>query len=199
MIDRIRAGGIAAIPTDTVYGLAALATDAEAVAGLVEAKGRESDQPIALLFDSLIDVLPHLEDPDVLNDVAALWPGALTVVVRASSESSIVAPVVTEAGTIGIRKPDDPFARSVIRACGGVLAVTSANRHGEADAVTAAEVAALFGELLPVLDGGDRHGGIPSTVVDLTVQPPRVLREGAVDVSSLMDGADADDASESGL
>ena len=187
VVNRIQAGGIAAIPTDTVYGLAALATDAEAVAGLIEAKGRDDGQPIALLFDSLIDVLPHLDDPGVLDGIARFWPGALTAVVRASSDSPIVAPVVTEARTIGIRKPDDPFARSVIRACGGVLAVTSANRHGEPDATSADEVAALFGELLPVLDGGDRHGGIPSTVVDLTVDPPRVLREGAVDVSTLLD------------
>lgn len=186
-MNRILAGGIAAIPTDTVYGLAALATDAEAVAGLIEAKGRDDGQPIALLFDSLIDVLPHLEAPDVLDAIARFWPGALTAVVRASADSPIVAPVVTEARTIGIRKPDDPFARSVIRDCGGVLAVTSANRHGEADATSADEVATLFGELLPVLDGGDRHGGVPSTVVDLTVDPPRVLREGAIDVSSLLD------------
>lgn len=186
-MNRILAGGIAGIPTDTVYGLAALATDAEAVASLVEAKGRDANQPIALLFDSVIDVLPHLAEPHVLDRIAGLWPGALTAVVRAASDSPIVAPVVAESGTIGIRKPDDPFARSVIRACGGVLAVTSANQHGEPDATSADEVAALFGELLPVLDGGDRHGGIPSTVVDLTTKPPRVLREGAVDVSSLIE------------
>lgn len=186
-MNRILAGGIAAIPTDTVYGLAALATDTEAVASLIEAKGRDDGQPIALLFDSLIDVLPHLEDPSALDAIARFWPGALTAVVRAATDSPIVAPVVTEARTIGIRKPDDPFARSVIRACGGVLAVTSANRHGEADATSADEVAALFGELLPVLDGGDRQGGIPSTVVDLTVEPPRILREGGVDVSGLLD------------
>ena len=189
-MDRILAGGIAAIPTDTVYGLAALATDSEAVANLVEAKGRDADQPIALLFDSLIDVLPHLADAGALDAIAGLWPGALTVIVRAARDSPIVAPVLTEAGTIGIRKPDDHFARSVIRACGGILAVTSANRHGESAATSADEVVDLFGELLPVLDGGDRHGGIPSTVVDLTVDPPRVLRAGAVDVSSLF-GADS--------
>jgi L-threonylcarbamoyladenylate synthase len=198
VVDRIMAGGIAAIPTDTVYGLAALATDAEAVASLVEAKGRNADQPIALLFDSLIDVLPHLADPRALDLVAPLWPGALTVVVRAAAGSPLVPPIVTEAGTIGIRKPDDPFARSVIRACGGVLAVTSANRHGEYEARSTEEVVALFGDLLPVLDGGDRHGGTPSTVVDLTVDPPRVLREGAVDVSPLFGSEPAGDALDEG-
>ena len=190
------ASGIAAIPTDTVYGLAALATDREAVDSLIEAKGRKSDQPIALLFDSVIDVLSHLADPSALDEIAPLWPGALTAVVRAADDSSVVAPIVTEAGTIGIRKPDDPFARLVIRACGGVLAVTSANRHGEAEATSAYEVAAKFVDLLPILDGGDRQGGIPSTVVDLTADPPRILREGAVDVSSLFGGASESDAPE---
>jgi L-threonylcarbamoyladenylate synthase len=190
VVDRILAGGIAGIPTDTVYGLAALATDRDAVDALIEAKGRDSDQPIALLFDSVVDVVPHLADPHALDAIASLWPGALTAVVRAAPGSAIVAPVVTEAGTIGIRKPDDPFARSVIRACGGVLAVSSANRHNETPAVTAEEVEAAFGELLPILDGGPRHGGIPSTVVDLTVDPPRVLREGAVDVSAILRGQD---------
>ncbi|MDA0353591.1 MAG: L-threonylcarbamoyladenylate synthase [Chloroflexi bacterium] len=173
------------MPTDTVYGLAALATDRQAVASLVEAKGRAADQPIALLFDSIADVSRHLADPRVLDEIARFWPGGLTAVVRAAPGSTIVAPVVTEAGTIGIRKPDDTLARAIIRACGGVLAVTSANRHGQPPATTADEVIAAFGDLLPVLDGGDRPEGIPSTVVDLTVDPPRLLRAGAVDVSVL--------------
>jgi len=197
------AGGIAGIPTDTVYGLAALATDREAVAALVEAKGREGDQPIAVLFDSIVDLSRHLADPGALDAIAGLWPGALTAVVRASADSSIVAPVVTEAGTIGVRKPDDPFARAIIRACGGVLAVSSANRHGERPATTADGVEAVFGELLPVLDGGDRSEGVPSTVVDLTRHPPRVLRAGAVDASSIIEGLLEDDpepdAPETGL
>jgi L-threonylcarbamoyladenylate synthase len=186
VVQRVLAGGIAGIPTDTVYGLAALATDAEAVANLVEAKGREADQPVAVLFDSIVDILPHLADPQVLDRIARLWPGALTVVVRAADDSPIVSPVVTAERTIGIRKPDDSLARSVIRAAGGVLAVTSANKHGEEPARTADEVLLTFGDLLPVLDGGSREGGLPSTVVDLTSEVPRVLRQGAVDVSEVL-------------
>lgn len=186
VVQRILAGGIVGIPTDTVYGLAALATDRYAIEALIDAKGRESEQPIAVLFDSVIDIVPHLDDPIILDQVAAFWPGALTVVVRADSDSSIVRPVVTEAGTIGIRKPDDAFARSVIRACGGVLAVSSANRHGDSPASSAYEVASVFGDLLPILDGGYRSEGIASTVVDLTVDPPHLLREGTIDISSLI-------------
>ena len=192
-------GGIASIPTDTVYGLAALATDSRAIAGLVEAKGRASDQPIAVLFDSIAAIARHLADPHVLDQVAPFWPGGLTVVVRAAPDSPIVQPVVSEGGTIGIRKPDDALARTVIRACGGVLAVSSANRHGEPAAISADEVIATFGELLPVLDGGDRRDGLASTVLDLTVDPPRILREGAVDVSTLVEGDAGTDAPETGL
>ena len=200
VVERILAGGIAGIPTDTVYGLAALATDSIGIEALIEAKGREREQPIALLFDSVIDIVPFLDDPLVLDRVTTFWPGALTVVVRAISDSSIVRPVVTETGTIGIRKPDDAFARSVIRACGGLLAVTSANLHGDSPASSAYEVASSFGDLLPVLDGGDRSEGIASTVVDLTVDPPELIREGAIDISSFIspDRGTATDSGASG-
>ncbi|MEX2446166.1 MAG: L-threonylcarbamoyladenylate synthase [Dehalococcoidia bacterium] len=179
----LRAGGVAAIPTDTVYGLAVLADDASALTALAALKGRAADQPIAVLIDSLEAVAPHLEDPARLDSVAPVWPGALTAVVRARP-GGLAAPVVTEAGTIGVRMPDDALARAVIRSCGGVLAVTSANRHGEPPALSAAEVARAFGDL-PVLDGGSRDGGVASTVVDLTGEQPRVLREGPVTAAML--------------
>jgi len=104
----------------------------------------------------------------------------LTAVVEASSESGLVAPVIASEGTIGIRKPDDQVARAVIRGCGGLLAVSSANRHGEAPATSAEEVQAMFGEELLILDGGPRRGGVASTVIDLTAEPPKVLREGEI-------------------
>lgn len=179
------AGAIVAIPTDTVYGLAALPTDAAAVARLVELKGREAGQPIAMLFDSIEAVAPYLDDPAVLERVRRFWPGALTAVVRAKAGSGLVPPVVAEVGTVGVRQPDDELLLRVLRACGGVLAATSANRHGEPPATSAEEVVEAFGEALTVLDGGPRSGGQPSTVVDLTVEPPRVLREGVVSAEAL--------------
>lgn len=183
------AGAIVAIPTDTVYGLAALPTDAAAVARLVELKGRGAGQPIAMLFDSIEAVAPYLDDPAALERVRRFWPGALTAVVRAKAGSGLVPPVVAEAGTVGVRQPDDELMRRVLRGCGGVLAATSANRHGEPPATSAEEVVeafgAAFGEALTVLDGGPRSGGLSSTVVDLTVEPPRVLREGAISAEEL--------------
>ena len=173
------------MPTDTVYGLAALATNDAAVEALAELKGRGSDQPIAVLFDRIEDIAPYIEDATVLVRVARHWPGALTAVVQARADAGFVATVVTETGTIGIRQPDDEVARAVLRGCGGVLAVSSANRHGGAPALDAAEVASKFGEALAVLDGGARDGGVASTVVDLTVQPPRILRAGPIGADEL--------------
>lgn len=173
-----------AIPTDTVYGLAVLPTREDALHALADLKGRDADQPIAVLIDSAVDVAPYLEDPAALDGVLRFWPGPLTAVVRAKPHSLPV-PVVTEAGTVGVRKPDDVFARQVIRACGGVLAVSSANRHGGEPCTSAEEVTEEFGDALVVLDGGERAGGIASTVVDLTGDHPRILREGPISARDL--------------
>ena len=181
---RLLAGGVVAIPTDTVYGLAALATNVEALGALADLKGREQQQPIAVLVDSVEAVAPYLDDPGALDGVARFWPGALTAIVRARA-GNFASPVVTEAGTIGVRVPDDDLARAVIRACGGVLAVSSANRHGEPPATTAAEVAAAFGDALLVLDGATRNSSAPSTVVDLTGARPRILRAGPISAADL--------------
>ena len=190
VVARLLAGGVIAIPTDTVYGLAALATDPAALAALADVKGREQQQPIAVLVDSVEAVAPYLADAHALEGlrgVARFWPGALTAVVRARP-GGLAAPAVTGAGTIGVRVPDDDLARAVIRACGGVLAVSSANRHGEPPATTADEVAAAFGDALLVLDGGARSSSAPSTVVNLTGARPRILRAGPISAAEL--GAD---------
>jgi tRNA threonylcarbamoyl adenosine modification protein (Sua5/YciO/YrdC/YwlC family) len=155
------------------------------VHALADLKGRAADQPIAVLFDSAIHLAPHLEDPAALDTVMAHWPGALTAIVRARAGSSLVRPVVTSEGTIGVRKPDDAHARAVIRSCGGLLAVTSANRHGAEPATSAEEVRATFGEELLVLDGGVRFSAIASTVVDLTGETPRIVRLGSVSAQDL--------------
>ena len=183
----IRAGGVAAIPTDTVYGLAALPDDAAALGRLAALKGRPGEQPIAVLFDRADAIRGAVTDPDALDPLGAFWPGPLTAVVRARRESAraFAAPAVTPEGTIGLRMPDDALARAVIRACGGALAVTSANRSGDPPAETAAAAVAAFGGALPVLDGGPRRLP-PSTVADLTADPPAVLREGPIPASAVL-------------
>ena len=184
MVERIRGGGIVAITTDTMYGLAALPTHEGALGALADLKGRDRDQPIAALIDSVADAMDYLERPDALDPYVRFWPGALTVIVRARA-GGLLPPVVTAQGTVGVRKPDDRYARAIIRACGGVLAVTSANRHGQFPATSAAEVAAEFGEGLVVLDGGDRTGGVASTVIDVTGERPVMLREGRLTAAEL--------------
>ena len=182
-------GAVVAIPTDTVYGLAASIDHPAAVLRLAELKGRAPDQPVAVLIDSAEAVTPQLEDSAALDRVARFWPGALTAIVRVRDGEGWPAPVLathpTGSKTLGLRVPDDELARAVIRGCGGALAVTSANRHDDPPATSAQGVAAIFGDELLILDGGPRDGGVASTVIDLTTDPPAVLREGAVTAAEL--------------
>jgi len=175
VVELLLRGEVAAIPTDTVYGLAARPDDEDAVRQLAAFKGRDPQQPIAVLFDDTAVVAQLIEPPVQFDRLASFWPGALTLIVPARATS--FAPALVPHGSIGIRQPDDDLARELIRQCGGVLAVTSANKHGEPPATSVEEIVAVFGEDLVVLDGGVR-GGTASTVVDLTADPPRVLREG---------------------
>lgn len=183
VVRALRAGGVIAMPTDTVYGIAALPSDREAVRRLAEIKGRPEEQPIAVLLDSADAITDALEDPHALDAVRRFWPGPLTVIVRVRED--YVSPLVTAKRTLGVRVPDDDLARAVIRESGGALAVTSANLTSEAPATTAAEVVQAFGEELLVLDGGLRNGSGASTVVDLTGETPRVLREGPISEAQL--------------
>lgn len=182
IVEALLRGEIAAIPTDTVYGLAARADDEFAVRRLAESKGRDPQQPIAVLFDEVSVISSMIEQSDAFDRLASFWPGALTIVVRARPLA--FAPALTPDGTVGIRQPADDLAREVIRRCGGVLAVTSANRHGELPATSAEEVVAIFGGALLVLDDGERRG-VASTVVDLAGDPPKVLREGPLTAAQL--------------
>ncbi len=179
----IARGEVVAIPTETVYGLAARADDAAAVERMAALKGRAEGQPFQLLVDPVEALLPLLAAPATLDRVRALWPGPLTAVVRARPGAALA--VVTAEGTVGVRQPADPLACAVIRAAGGVLAATSANRSGEPPATSAEEVARHFGDALLVLDGGEREGLAPSTVVDLTRDPPLLLRAGPITAKQL--------------
>ncbi len=189
IVRALHAGQVAAIPTDTVYGIAAALDCPDAIRRLAELKGRTAKQPIALLIGSVTDVTRHLENPTVLDRVNRFWPGALTAVVHVRSDSLLEPPIVTTdasgSKTMGIRQPNDELARVVISGCDGALVVTSANRHGEPPATSAMMVEAAFGTGMPVLNGGTRIGGVASTVVDLTVDPPRILREGSISAMEL--------------
>lgn len=180
----LRAGRVIAIPTDTVYGLAAALDQPEAIEQLFEIKGRETTKAIPVLVDSL-ECLNHLggiERQLALALAGAFWPGPLTLVV--TSPDRIPEEVHRGAETVGLRMPAHPVARALIAGAGGALAVTSANRSGMPEAVTAGEVRKALGEAVSlVVDGGRTPGGRPSTVVDLTSGRVRILRHGMISLA----------------
>ena len=178
------AGGLVAVPTDTVYGLAALVTDSLAIARIYQAKERSDNKAIAVLIGEL-DQLGLVAQP--LNRSAhrlasAFWPGALTLVVpRRLDLPSNLSPLPT----IGVRMPDHSFARRLLNKA-GPLATTSANLSGGPNPRNAQEVLAqLDGRIELVLDGGDAPGGVPSTVVDCTGSEIIILRQGAISAEQI--------------
>ena len=169
------AGQCVAVPTDTVYGLAADAANVEAVAQLFEMKDRPADRSIALLVADLpaAEELVRLS-PQARRIAEQFWPGPLTIVAPRSPGAPRH---LGTAATLGVRLPDDDMVRAL--AAGRPLAVTSANRHGGATPPTAKEVADIFPSLDLVVDGGPRPGA-SSTVVDVSGDGPIVLRGGPV-------------------
>ena len=184
----LEAGGLVAFPTDTVYGVAAVPWLVGAVARLYEAKQRPSSRPIPLLLSDVgqlnrVAILPPGFERPFKKLSARFWPGGLTLVLP---KTEIVLAEVSAGPTVAVRVPDLPLAREFIEAAGGVLAVTSANISGQPSPVTAREVEEqLGGRIDLILVGGPCRGGVPSTVLDCAVYPPRLLRRGAVSEGEL--------------
>jgi L-threonylcarbamoyladenylate synthase len=182
----LRAGGLVAFPTETVYGLGAHATDVEAVARVFRVKGRPADHP-------LIVHLPEGEPlgrwavdvPAAADRLAdACWPGPLTLVLRRGPELPDV--VAGGLATVGLRVPGHPVALALLASLGRPVAAPSANRFGHVSPTTARHVADdLDGDVDLILDGGPCAVGVESTIVDLTVDPPEVLRPGAIGLERL--------------
>lgn len=177
----LRAGGVVAIPTDTVYGIAADMALPDAIERLFAAKRRPPEKAVAVLLADVDQAwtlgirTPHAR---VLGE--RFWPGGLTLVLPARPDA--VLPRILAAGlsTVGVRVPDHPAPRAIARIL-GPLPTTSANVSGEPDARDAHEIAERLGEALAlVLDGGPIHGGPASTVVDCTLDLPVIRREGAI-------------------
>ena len=181
----IARGGVIAFRTDTFYGLGADPFNAAAVARIRELKGREDDKPILLLVSDLEQVERVIaERSEIFARVAAaFWPGPLTIVGHAVAE--LPAEITAGTGTVGVRLPAAENVRTLVRECGGILTATSANPSGREPARSAQEVVDYFPDgssrsLDLVLDGGEVTVTEPSTVLDATTSPPRVVREGAV-------------------
>lgn len=174
-------GGLVAFPTDTVYGVGAHAFLPQAVEKLYAAKIRPRDKAIPLLISG-IDVLSQVATsiPNVAYELAArFWPGALTLVLSRSAQISDA--ITSGEDTVAIRVPDHPLVQALLATLDSPLAVTSANISGHPAPVTAQEVLAqLDGRIDMLLDGGTCPGGVASTILDLTVSPPQVLRAGTL-------------------
>ena len=178
----LKHGGLVAFPTETFYGLGAAALDRRAVRRIFELKGRPETKPLLVLVDSIAMAGTVAEVGDRARALAARhWPGALTLVLRARPH--VPEEVTAGTGTIGLRVSPHRVAQGLVRALGGPVTAPSANPSGLEPPTTAAGVLAHFeGAVEMVLDGGPTPGGEPSTVLDLTVEPPRVLRQGVVRV-----------------
>jgi len=185
-LEALERGALVAIPTDTVYGLAARLDRPEALRRLYEVKGRPEAKPLALLIsdaDRISDLTAGMPGPTE-EFVGRFWPGPLTVVLP---RGAAVPALVTAGGdTVGLRMPAHPFTLALIEGCGGALAVTSANRSGEPDLRDPAAVEAALGPALELLiDSGRTPGGRASTVIALTDAGPEILREGPVEAAAL--------------
>jgi L-threonylcarbamoyladenylate synthase len=196
--EALRAGEIVAIPTDTVYGLAAAIDRPDAIRRLYVIKGRPAEKAIPVLIAEIEDLqrlTPRLSSA-AAHLARTFWPGALTLVLPALAD--LPQGVTTVGGdgmqTVAVRVPDSAPARAIIAAAGGALAVTSANRSGAAPAVEAHEVSRLgLAKPLLIVDGGRAPGGVPSTIVAATTDSAEMLREGAIPATAIAEAvADID-------
>ncbi len=180
----LRAGQLVAFPTDTVYGVGALAFNAASVAAIYVAKQRPPEKAIPILVADEADLLRVTASvPDAAHRlIAHFWPGGLTLVLPKRPD---VPEIVSADMTLAVRIPNLNLARALMRLT-GPLAATSANRSGQPSPITASDVMLqLGGRIAAVLDGGPCLGGTPSTVVDCVSSPARVVRQGAVSLADL--------------
>jgi L-threonylcarbamoyladenylate synthase len=175
--DFLARGGVAAVPTETFYALAADPTSERGVSRIFEIKGRDDGKPLLVLFSSReqLEALGVAAHPDLVDRLFRLWPAPLSAVLP------LRAPIAASRGsaTLGVRMPAAYGVRELLDAV-GPLTGTSANRSGEPPIAEPDELVRSLGAHLDLLvDGGTTPGGAPSTIVDATVEPPRVLRSGA--------------------
>lgn len=177
----ISRGGIVAVPTESFYGLAVDATNEQAIERLLVVKKRPPDNPVLILVSSIGALERYVKDIPAAARLLmeSFWPGGLTIVFAAGPATS---PLLTAGtGKIGIRLSSHPVPTGLSRIAGVPITGTSANISGQPACVTGAGVIAAFGKNVDLtLDDGETPGGVGSTILDATVTPPRILREGMV-------------------
>jgi L-threonylcarbamoyladenylate synthase len=177
----IKSGGIIAFKTDTFYGLGVDPLNGPSVQRLKRVKGRDDGKPILLLISDETEVLRFTPARTLIFEKAsrAFWPGPITIVTRA--DPAVPSEITAGTGTVGIRLPSDHLVREFVRLCGGALTATSANLTGRPPARSAAEVLDQFdGTIDLVVDAGEVTVTEPSTVLDSTTYPVRLIREGVI-------------------
>jgi L-threonylcarbamoyladenylate synthase len=186
-LDALRAGCVVAYPTDTLYGLAVDPRRREAVDALFRIKGRPAGWALPLIAADLAQVTAVSRLSSSGERLAArFWPGPLTLVMRAIA--TLARGVAAEDGTVAVRVPAHDVARALAAGFGFPLTATSANRSGELPAENAADIRASLGDDISVLvDAGRVRGGAPSTIVDVTTDAPRLVREGVVPWSRVLE------------
>ena len=188
--DVLRRGGLALYPTETFYALGALWSHPAALQRLAAAKGRPGGKPLPLVAASRAQAeeVAFLSHPVALRLAACFWPGPLTLVLPA--RPAVPAAITAGTGTAGVRIPGSDIARALALAAGGALVSTSANPSGGQPPLRAADVdPALSAGVEAVLDTGPAPGGLPSTVVEVGQEGPRLLRAGAVAWNAVLDAA----------
>jgi L-threonylcarbamoyladenylate synthase len=185
IVSLLRGGGIVAFPTDTAYGIGADPFNAAAVDRIFHIKGRAEAKPILLVVDSIALAEAVIEPSRAFYRVVEkFWPGPLTIVTRAAP--SLPQNVTAGTETIGVRWPAAPFATALVSRFGTPITATSANRSGMPSAITADEVRAQLGDRVDALvDGGVLSSRTGSTVLDVTADPPVLVREGPVTFATL--------------
>lgn len=185
-VDAVRAGQLIVLPTDTVYGIGADAFDAEAVDALLAAKGRGRNAPPPVLVgDPAVLMALAVDVPEDAERLAEeFWPGPLTLILTA--QPSLTWDLGETRGTVALRMPDDEVALELLRRT-GPLAVSSANRHGKDAALSVLDAATQLGDHVEVyLDGGPARLGTASTIIDMTVSPPEIVRQGALERETIV-------------
>jgi L-threonylcarbamoyladenylate synthase len=176
----LRAGGVVAFPTETVYGLGADATNSDAVLRIYETKGRPRFNPLIVHLADLSMAQRYAQFSPLAERLAQFWPGPLTLVLPRRPEAGLSDIVTAGLDSVGVRVPNHPLALELIRAAGLPLAAPSANRSGKLSPTTAEQVRRAFGGEVPVLDGGPCQAGVESTILAVEGETMTQLRAGAL-------------------
>ena len=181
----LQSGNTVAFPTETVYGLGASVFDPDAVLKIYEAKGRSFDKPLTILIRSLDDAkeIASVVPKNAVILAEKFWPGPLTIILN--KNTGLFDRITAGKETVGLRVPAHPVALELVRRA-GPLACPSANLSGNREPTSATDVLEdLNGKIDVLIDGGETKVRMPSTIIDLTVQPPKILRKGGLDIEDI--------------